>query len=107
MNHKRGRAKNARAGCLLCHPNKANGVNVDRPRVARHLQDDLLTLITEALERDYDHCDSLCRCCDDDGWRYLCASQMCGEPNDPWRHEETRAAMNVPALSLSTVWRVA
>jgi hypothetical protein len=27
MNHKRGRPKNARAGCLLCKPNKANGVN--------------------------------------------------------------------------------
>lgn len=23
--HKRRRHKNARAGCLLCHPNKANG----------------------------------------------------------------------------------
>lgn len=25
MNHKRHRPKNARAGCLLCKPNKANG----------------------------------------------------------------------------------
>lgn len=25
MNHKRGRPKNARAGCLLCKPWKANG----------------------------------------------------------------------------------
>lgn len=25
MNHKRGRPKNARAGCLLCKPHKANG----------------------------------------------------------------------------------
>lgn len=25
-NHKRGKRKNARAGCLLCHPYKANGV---------------------------------------------------------------------------------
>lgn len=25
MNHKRGRPKNARAGCLLCKPNKMNG----------------------------------------------------------------------------------
>ena len=24
-NYKRGRRKNARAGCLLCHPYKANG----------------------------------------------------------------------------------
>lgn len=26
MNHKRGRPKNRRAGCLLCKPNKANGL---------------------------------------------------------------------------------
>lgn len=26
MNHKRGRARNARAGCKLCKPWKANGV---------------------------------------------------------------------------------
>lgn len=27
MNHKRKRPKNARAGCLLCKPNKMNGWN--------------------------------------------------------------------------------
>jgi len=27
MNHKRGRAKKRRAGCLLCKPWKRNGVN--------------------------------------------------------------------------------
>ena len=25
MNHKRGRPKNRRAGCLMCKPNKMNG----------------------------------------------------------------------------------
>lgn len=25
MNHKRGRRKNARAGCLMCKPHKMNG----------------------------------------------------------------------------------
>lgn len=25
MNHKRGRAKNQRAGCLMCKPHKMNG----------------------------------------------------------------------------------
>ncbi len=25
MNHKRGRCKNARSGCLMCKPNKQNG----------------------------------------------------------------------------------
>ena len=30
MNHKRGKRKNARAGCLLCKPNKMNGWNKDR-----------------------------------------------------------------------------
>jgi hypothetical protein len=28
-NHKRGRAKNRRAGCLLCKPWKVNGVPTD------------------------------------------------------------------------------
>lgn len=28
MNHKRKKPKNARAGCLLCKPNKANGARV-------------------------------------------------------------------------------
>lgn len=29
MNHKKKRAKNQRAGCLLCKPNKMNGWNKD------------------------------------------------------------------------------
>lgn len=29
MNHKRGKAKNQRAGCLLCKPNKMNGGHKD------------------------------------------------------------------------------
>lgn len=30
MNHKRGKRKNARAGCLMCKPNKANGANTKK-----------------------------------------------------------------------------
>ena len=30
MNHKRGRPKNRRSGCLMCKPNKMNGVNKDK-----------------------------------------------------------------------------
>lgn len=29
MNHKRKRPKNKRAGCLMCKPNKMNGINPD------------------------------------------------------------------------------
>lgn len=29
MNHKRGKPKNSRAGCLMCKPNKMNGINKD------------------------------------------------------------------------------
>lgn len=39
MNHKRGRAKNQRAGCLLCKPHKANGVNEQRASVERQVQE--------------------------------------------------------------------
>jgi hypothetical protein len=30
MNHKRGKPKNARAGCLMCKHNKMNGWNKDK-----------------------------------------------------------------------------
>lgn len=30
MNHKRGKAKNQRAGCLMCKPNKMNGANKEK-----------------------------------------------------------------------------
>lgn len=40
VNHKRGRPKNRRAGCLLCKPHKANGAKKkDPPRERRKLQD--------------------------------------------------------------------
>ena len=35
MNHKRGRPKDRRAGCLLCKPSKSNGVK-GADRVARN-----------------------------------------------------------------------
>jgi len=34
MNHKRGRPKNARAGCLFCKPHKANGAKGRDPSSA-------------------------------------------------------------------------
>lgn len=30
MHHKKRKAKNARAGCLMCKPNKVNGANKQR-----------------------------------------------------------------------------
>jgi len=47
MNHKRGRAKNRRAGCLLCKPHKANGVNKEKASVDRRLQEDIEVLQTD------------------------------------------------------------
>ena len=49
MKHKRGKAKNARAGCLMCKPNKMNGWNKDKLghggfgklRDAKHAKDDM------------------------------------------------------------------
>ena len=41
MNHKRGRPKNRRAGCLTCKPQKANGAKGkerERPTVRRRKQ---------------------------------------------------------------------
>lgn len=33
MNHKRGRPKNARAGCLMCKPHKMNGAGGHKLKV--------------------------------------------------------------------------
>jgi len=49
MNHKRGKPKNARAGCLMCKPNKMNGWNklhfghkgFSKLRKAIHAQQDI------------------------------------------------------------------
>lgn len=49
MNHKRGKPKNARAGCLMCKPNKANGwpklkfghFGFGKLRKAIHAQEDM------------------------------------------------------------------
>lgn len=42
MNHKRGRPKNRRAGCIMCKPNKMNGAKSrwcgPRPAVDVHLR---------------------------------------------------------------------
>lgn len=48
MNHKRKKPKNARAGCLMCKPQKANGQKTNvklAPAVRRVLQEDRLNRI--------------------------------------------------------------
>ena len=60
MNHKRKRPKNARAGCLLCKPHKANGAkNRQSPSVVRRVQrgrDDRAVLeeSMESIRREVD-----------------------------------------------------
>lgn len=52
MNHKRRKRKNARAGCVLCKPHKANGAkNKERARVVRRSQDGILELYAESFEK--------------------------------------------------------
>ncbi len=46
---KRGRPKNRRAGCLLCKPHKANGVD-DPRRQERRARIDARQQLAEALE---------------------------------------------------------
>lgn len=48
MNHKRGKPKNARAGCLLCKPWKGNGMHYDTHRDE---------LAKESLQQDLRDCD--------------------------------------------------
>jgi len=35
MNHKRGKPKNARAGCLMCKPHKGNGMKTDKHSIKK------------------------------------------------------------------------
>jgi len=35
MNHKRGKPKNARAGCLMCTPHKGNGMKTDKHSIKK------------------------------------------------------------------------
>ena len=48
MNHKRKRAKNARAGCLLCKPHKANGA---AKKACNQTMQEKRALVSEAEQR--------------------------------------------------------
>lgn len=60
MNHKRGRAKNARAGCLLCHPHKANGCKTRPVSELRKTVDLIADLADDAfdLESEAPYCEA-------------------------------------------------
>lgn len=60
-NHKRGRPKNRRAGCLLCKPHKANGINEARASAERTLQEKVSDIETTHGLSLYDD-DNSCSC---------------------------------------------
>ena len=51
MNHKRGKPKNARAGCLMCKYWKINGFGEDRPDAER-FSDHKRRMFAKKDERD-------------------------------------------------------
>jgi hypothetical protein len=64
VNHKRGRPKNRRAGCLFCKPHKANGAkNRELPRDVRRTEP---RRTTDHDDEYAGYCDSLCRCWESD-----------------------------------------
>jgi hypothetical protein len=70
-NHKRGRAKNRRAGCLFCKPHKANGAKQkDPPSVQRKLQSGRAT---QELDDDYGP---------DEGPEYFAEGEIYTDMND-------------------------
>lgn len=74
-NHKRGKAKNQRAGCLLCKPHKANGTKGSAASLDRQ---GLRAKADEAtIEEDSEPpvCDGTC------DW---CLSQGGGDPDNPY-----------------------
>ena len=50
-NFKRGRAKNRRAGCLMCKPWKMNGARPERKKLGERRLERLKDLLIEALAR--------------------------------------------------------
>ncbi|MBW2288646.1 MAG: hypothetical protein JRG90_12570 [Deltaproteobacteria bacterium] len=62
-NHRRGRAKNQRAGCLLCKPHKGNGVNDPPPAVRRAFQRERKQIESDMHQADW--------VMDGDYWDYL------------------------------------
>ena len=51
MHHKRRKPKNARAGCLLCKPHKANGVGEIKKTVQERRQPPIEKLLQEHYDR--------------------------------------------------------
>jgi len=52
-NHKRGKPKNSRAGCLMCKPHKANGAkDKEKASVKRKLQEDVEEEVEEEFGAD-------------------------------------------------------
>jgi hypothetical protein len=72
-NHKRGRSKNQRAGCLLCKPHKANGAKQkDPPNEARKLQEPVAAAVLARIDgAELDEIDKIYALeggLDDDAW---------------------------------------
>jgi hypothetical protein len=79
MHHKRGRAKNRRAGCLLCKPQKANHASMAEralPGDRRRMQGDFDFPAGQRVHEDLAPYDDEG---DPDGWRI---------PSAGWREEE-------------------
>ena len=51
MNHKRGRAKNRRAGCLWCKPHKGNGASIGKCGVRRTWKQEAKARVGEDEQR--------------------------------------------------------
>ena len=103
MGHfKRGRPKNRRAGCLLCHPNKANG---QKARVRNSPQEtsaklseseQVFNIYTDYWAFDYDY--------DDDGhWDGPCSDSSC--PECFWEENLAEARLTEPLWKLGDLFK--
>ena len=82
MNHKRGRAKNQRAGCLLCKPHKANGCGRSSVADQRATLDDVDDLAAWPSAAEFEAVGILCCCISNANPRDCCDDF---EDFDEWR----------------------
>jgi hypothetical protein len=107
--HKRGRAKNRRAGCLWCKPQKANGLKGSeahqtwqerKSRVSEHEQREAVLCKAHVLEAEDFWCgdrifEQDCECSECCSWQENLAASTAYEPEPlraPLQHHQTYRA---------------
>jgi len=100
-NHKRRRPKNARSGCLMCKPHKANGVRKRgsvhggaRIALSRTWKQEARAALGEREQLDEQAAPWRCPVCEGDGIRQGCV--WCGMPCPEGEHQWGQSDLEAP-----------